>query len=55
MTVFLFTMCIFLAVWQGILFFGNAFNRTLGHYGSINILLFALSITGIITHVIDIW
>lgn len=52
----LFVLCIFVAVWMGIIFVGCALNNTLGtNFPAMNILLLALSMTGIITHIIGIW
>lgn len=56
MTSILFVVCIFVAVWMGIIFVGCALNKTLGTgFPRMNILLLALSVTGIITHAIGMW
>lgn len=52
----LFAICIFVAVWMGIIFVGCALNKTLSTcFPAMNILLLALSVTGIITHIIGMW
>ena len=52
----IFVICIFLVIWQGILFIGNCCNGTLAKgFPVFNILLLALSLTGVITHIIGIW
>lgn len=51
----LFVICIFMAVWSTIIFIGDAINGTLSTFKPSNIVIYAASITGIITHVIGIW
>ena len=56
MLTILFVACIFVAVWMGIIFVGCALAKTLSTgFPAANILLLALAITGIITHIIGIW
>lgn len=56
MITIIFVACIFVTVWMGILFVGAAINKSLGRdFPLANILLWSLSITGIITHIIGIW
>lgn len=56
MTIFLLVLCIFVAVWMGIIFVGAALNKTLGRdFPPMNILLLSLSLTGIITNIMGLW
>lgn len=51
----LYVFCVFITVWNGIIFVGNALNGTLGGFGNLNILLMAAGITGIILRANGLW
>lgn len=51
-----FTICIFVAISEAILFIANGWNGSLAKgFEWYNRLLLTISLTGIITHIIDIW
>lgn len=49
----LFTIFVFISIWFGFLCFGNLFRKQ--DIPALNILIMAVSFTGVITHVIGIW
>lgn len=51
----LFVLALFVAIWQTIIFVGNALNKTLNTYSSFNILMYAISLTAVVTHLMKIW
>lgn len=51
----IYVFCIFVTVWQGIIFIGNALNGSLESFGNLNILLMAAGITGIILRANGLW
>lgn len=51
----LYLVCVFLTVWQGIIFVGNALNDSLEGFGSLNVLLMTMGITGIILRANGLW
>lgn len=52
----LFILCIFVSIWNGIIFVGCAISKSLATgFPAMNILLWAITLTGIVTHVIGIW
>lgn len=53
--VLLFVLAIFMVIWQTIIFVGNALNKTLNTYKPLNIFVYAVSLTAVITHLMKIW
>lgn len=51
----LYIFCVFVTVWQGIIFIGNFLNGSLEDFGSLNILLMAAGITSIILRANGLW
>ena len=54
-TTLLFVLALFMVIWQTILFAGNALNKTLETYTTLNIIIYAVSLTAIVTHLMNIW
>lgn len=46
-----YAICVFMAVWNGLVIGLNLFNDSLESIGVLNILMLALGITGIVLHV----
>lgn len=51
----LFVLALFIAIWQTILFIGNALNKSLNAYKPFNIFMYAVSLTALATHFMNIW
>lgn len=51
----MYVFCVFVTVWQGIIFIGNGLNDSLENFGDLNCLLFAAGITGIILRANGLW
>lgn len=49
----IFVICIFLTIWSTILFVGALRNHA--GFPVLNILIYTLAVTGIVTHLIGIW
>ena len=51
----LFILALFVAIWQTIIFVGCALNKTLDTYTPFSIIVYAVSLTAVMTHLMKIW
>ena len=51
----LFVLALFIAIWQTILFIGNALNKSINMYKPLNIFIYAVSLTALVTHLMKFW
>ena len=53
--ILLFVLALFVVIWQTIIFVRNALNKTLNTYSPFGILMYAVSLTAVVTHLMKIW